>query len=305
MFHYTIIQWLFFFYLYSFFGWCFESTYVSIKSKRVINRGFMRGPFLPLYGSGAMMMLIVSRPFVGNIVLVYLAGCVGATALEYVTGVAMEALFNVRYWDYTPKKFNFQGHICLSSTLTWGFFTVAMTTWVQKPVERCVFKIPPHPLQIITLILTVVIVTDFTLAFKEAMDLRDILIKMENAKYEMSLMQKRLDMMIALATEQKDQKVQGITERYEELQNSLENKFGTLKGYIQDKPSAYLESIRDEVAELRGRYGHVKEAITASKLMNFYHRDVIRNNPDMVSRRFKDSFEEIKKVAYSKRENHK
>ena len=56
MYHYTAIQWLFFFYFYCFFGWCFESTYVSIKSRKLVNRGFMRGPFLPLYGSGAIMM---------------------------------------------------------------------------------------------------------------------------------------------------------------------------------------------------------------------------------------------------------
>ena len=59
MYHYTAIQWLFFFYFYCFFGWCFESTYVSIKSRKLVNRGFMRGPFLPLYGSGAIMMLVV------------------------------------------------------------------------------------------------------------------------------------------------------------------------------------------------------------------------------------------------------
>ena len=63
MYSYTIVQWLFFFYFYCFFGWCFESTYVSLKEKRLVNRGFMRGPFLPLYGSGGIMMLVVSAPF--------------------------------------------------------------------------------------------------------------------------------------------------------------------------------------------------------------------------------------------------
>lgn len=90
--HYTIVHWLSFFYIYCFLGWCFESTYVSIKSKKLVNRGFMRGPFLPLYGSGAMMMYVVSLPFQSNIVLTYIAGVVGATALEYITGVLMEML---------------------------------------------------------------------------------------------------------------------------------------------------------------------------------------------------------------------
>ena len=65
MYNYSVSQWLFFFYFYCFFGWCFESTYVSLKQKPIhfVNRGFMRGPYLPLYGTGAIMMLVVSAPF--------------------------------------------------------------------------------------------------------------------------------------------------------------------------------------------------------------------------------------------------
>ena len=66
---YTALQWLFFFYLYSFIGWCYESAYVSIRKRRWVNRGFMRGPMLPLYGSGAVMMLVVSAPFQDSIIL--------------------------------------------------------------------------------------------------------------------------------------------------------------------------------------------------------------------------------------------
>ena len=121
---YTWIQWLFFFFFYSFFGWCFESTYVSLHEKRFVNRGFIRGPFLPLYGTGALMMLIVSMPFQDNLILTYVAGCVGATVLEYITGVLMETLFKVRYWDYSDKKFNINGYICLGSSIAWGFLTI-------------------------------------------------------------------------------------------------------------------------------------------------------------------------------------
>ena len=69
MYPYTMTQWLFLFYFYCFLGWCVEATYVSLKEKppHWINRGFIRGPFLPLYGSGAIMMLVVSAPFQHNI----------------------------------------------------------------------------------------------------------------------------------------------------------------------------------------------------------------------------------------------
>ena len=202
MYHYTAIQWLFFFYFYCFFGWCFESTYVSIKSRKLVNRGFMRGPFLPLYGSGAIMMLVVSMPFQDNLVLVYIAGCIGATVLEYVTGVTMEALFKVRYWDYSKNKFNFQGHICLGSSLAWGGLTILMTEFIHKPIEHLVLSIPDSILTPVTLLLTALIGADFALSFKAALDLRDVLEKMEKAKEDMLRIQKRLDVIIAVTSEQ-------------------------------------------------------------------------------------------------------
>ena len=82
---YTTVDWLMFFYIYCFLGWCFESTYVSIQHKKWVNRGFMRGPFLPLYGSGAVIMLFVTSPVRGNVFLTFLFGAVGATILEYFT----------------------------------------------------------------------------------------------------------------------------------------------------------------------------------------------------------------------------
>ena len=98
MYTYTWYQWLAFFYVYCFLGWIFESTYVSLKQKRLVNRGFLRLPMLPLYGSGAVMMLWVSLPVRDSLPLVYISGFIAATALEYVTGAVMERLFKVRYW---------------------------------------------------------------------------------------------------------------------------------------------------------------------------------------------------------------
>ena len=130
----------------------------------------MRGPFLPLYGSGAIMMLVVSMPFQDNLVMVYIAGCIGATVLEYVTGVTMEALFKVRYWDYSKNKFNFQGHICLGSSLAWGGLTILMTEFIHKPIEHLVLSIPDSILTPVTLVLTALIGADFALSFKAALE---------------------------------------------------------------------------------------------------------------------------------------
>ena len=195
---YTFFQWLLFFYFYCFAGWCFESTYVSLKTRKLTNRGFMRGPFLPIYGSGAIIMLFASIPFKENLVLTYFAGAIAATLLEYVTGVSMEAIFKVRYWDYSNQKFNFQGHICLSSTIAWGFLTLLLTNVLHTPVESFVLGIPEKVTEGVAFVLTIFIAADFALSFKAALDLRDILVRMEKIKEDVTIMQKRLDVIVAV-----------------------------------------------------------------------------------------------------------
>lgn len=304
MYHYTIIQWLFFFYFYCFFGWVFESTFVSVKSRKFVNRGFMRGPFLPIYGSGAIMMLVVSMPFQDNILLTYFAGCIGATALELVTGMTMEALFKVRYWDYSNQKFHYKGHICLSSTIAWGFLTILMTEFVHKGVEKIVLAIPSLLLSILTIIITVCIVSDFTLSFKAALDLRDVLVGLEKAKDEMERIQRRLDVLIAVANDEIETLKQERGLRVDELMESVEAKFDAVKERIRINPSEFVDDVREEISELRSKYLVEKEHRLQFKgLKDFYQRSLIKGNPTMRSKRFEEALEELKKAVeeYKKR----
>lgn len=302
MYHYTMIQWLFFFYFYCFFGWCFESAYVSIKSRELTNRGFMRGPFLLLYGSGAIMMLVVSMPFQDNVFLVYIAGCVGATVLEYVTGVTMEALFKVRYWDYSQNKFNFQGHICLGTSLAWGFLTILMTELIHVPVERAVFSIPGQVLAVVTVILSVWVVADFALSFKAAIDLRDLLVKMEKTKEELVHIHKRLDVIIALTGESLEEKKGAFVESMDDLKNGIERKLENLKDIAVSKPSEYLESVREELAELKTKYTvNIEVRSRLSAIRDFFQRDLLRSNPTMTSDRYSEALEELKKAVARKK----
>lgn len=90
---YTTGQWVLLFFFYCFCGWVWESCYVSICQSRWVNRGFLNGPLLPIYGFGAIIILFATLPVEDNLYLVWLFGMLAATALEYVTGAAMEALF--------------------------------------------------------------------------------------------------------------------------------------------------------------------------------------------------------------------
>ena len=302
MFNYIPIQWLFLFYLYSFAGWCWETLYVSILEKRFVNRGFMRGPFLPLYGTCGIMMLIVSRPYYDNIFLLYIAGCIGATAIELFTGVLMEALFKVRYWTYSHKKFNFKGYICLESSLFWGVPTVVFTHYLQLPIEKMMMMIPYRALSIVTILLTAYISFDFAVAFRTAIELRDVLIYMEKAKAEMEKMQKRLEVLISTKGEEVKE---GIGSRLDVLTSTLDKTFNAAKEKISLNPSAYVNEVKDEIFELYTKYRIITERFTPRPVKSFFewykNRTLLDTNMD--SEEFKASLEELKERASRSRGN--
>lgn len=135
---YSAAQWLLVFYLYCMLGWCFESTVVSVGQRRLVNRGFLRGPMLPIYGFGAVILLHVSLPLKQHPVWLYLASMIAATVFEYIVGVVMEKIFKVKYWDYSKQRFQFQGYICLRSSLCWGFLGLILTSVIHPPIEKLV-----------------------------------------------------------------------------------------------------------------------------------------------------------------------
>lgn len=316
MFSYSIMQWLFIFYFYCFFGWCFESAYVSLKKRKWVNRGFMKGPFLPLYGSGAVMMLVVSRPFLNHWWAVYIAGCIGATVLEYITGVVMEALFKVRYWDYSNQPFNFQGHICLGSSLAWGGLTLFMNYGIHRPIEAFVLAIPSNILTILTILLTIYIVGDFVLSFKAALDLRDILVRMEKVKEEFLRVQKRLDVMIAVAGEEWDQKKDDIKDaltesigrtkdafsdklKVDDLKEGIETRLSALKEMLKKRTEDIPENAKEEIMDLNAEYKmNAASHERLGSLRSLNRR--IRNNPTMSSKKYREALDELKKRASEK-----
>ncbi|MFR5731205.1 MAG: putative ABC transporter permease [Clostridium sp.] len=197
MYTYAWYHWLTFFYIYCFFGWIFESTYVSLKQHHFVNRGFLRLPMLPLYGTGAVMMLWVSLPVKDNLLLVYCSGVVAATLLEYVTGYIMERLFKVRYWDYSSQKFNLHGYICLTSSIAWGFLTIFMTEIIHRPIERFVLNLPPSLEWCLLGIVSGCFVMDTIQSTREALSLAKTLESVSKLRADLEEMQVQLALLKA------------------------------------------------------------------------------------------------------------
>ena len=201
MYTYAWYHWITFFFFYCFFGWIFESAYVSLKSGHFVNRGFLRLPMLPLYGTGAVMMLWVSLPVKDNLLLVYLSGVVAATILEYVTGYVMERLFKVKYWDYSNQRFNLHGYICLTSSIAWGFLTILMTEVIHRPVERLVLGMNPVVEFAFIGITGAMFIADSVQSTREALDLARALEAMTRMRVELEELQVQIALLKAEAAD--------------------------------------------------------------------------------------------------------
>lgn len=129
------------FIVYSMLGWLVESIYMSICNKKLTNRGFAKGPFCPIYGFGAVAGYIILSPLAGNYVALYFAGAIIATIFEYLVGKMMIFLLGDLWWDYNEKPFNFQGIICLESTLAWGLYAVIIIGFLNGKIIELIDKV--------------------------------------------------------------------------------------------------------------------------------------------------------------------
>ncbi|MDO5845983.1 MAG: hypothetical protein Q4Q04_03560 [Methanocorpusculum sp.] len=146
-----VSDYLLWFFIYSFLGWVWETTYCSILEGRFINRGFLNGPIIPIYGCGAVLVMLAAE--IGgmvfpadmpalNIPTVFFGGMILCTVLEYITAVILETLFHIRWWDYSTERFNFQGRICLKSALFFGLLSVLIVTVIHPLISGATDGIP-------------------------------------------------------------------------------------------------------------------------------------------------------------------
>lgn len=158
------------FVVYSVLGWFVESVYMSFCNRKITNRGFAKSPFCPIYGFGAVAGYIILGPMKGQYIKVYLAGAFLATVFEYIVGKSMIALFGQLWWDYNNKPFNFQGILCLESTIAWGFYALGIVHILHTQVYRIIDLVNMDTgilvIKIIFLILTFDYIIQLIHAFK-------------------------------------------------------------------------------------------------------------------------------------------
>jgi uncharacterized membrane protein len=169
MLNFNFYNLIYFFAFYSFSGWCLEVLYYFKNERRFVNRGFLHGPFCPIYGFGVVFLVTFFDAYKDNILLLFFLGFFFTSVLEYFTGLFLEKTFKSKWWDYTDDPFNIQGYVCLPYSLLWGAGEVIIVNIVHPAIINVVENIPHTFGEIFISMIIIYLIIDFTLTIASLM----------------------------------------------------------------------------------------------------------------------------------------
>ncbi len=158
-----------FFCTYCFIGWVYESTVESVMNKKLINRGFLRGPFIPIYGEGAIIAIFLLSPFeqdLPEIALFFIGGTV-ACILEYVVSFVLERRFGKRWWDYSSWPLNINGRVCLFGFIAFGVLIVVLLRFLHPAIADFYTSLPEWMVYLMSIVLLCWIGADTVMKLRE------------------------------------------------------------------------------------------------------------------------------------------
>ena len=153
------------FLIYSFIGWIVEVSAFLIQDHKFVNRGFLIGPVVPIYGTGGILITILLTKYQSDPIVLFCMAVIVCSILEYLTSYIMEKIFKTRWWDYSNKKFNINGRICLSNLIVFGIMGLVMVYLINPFLINILNKIDPILLKCVVSILMVLFIIDFFVSF--------------------------------------------------------------------------------------------------------------------------------------------
>lgn len=173
-----------YFIIYSFLGWVCECLYCSYLEKKIINRGFVNGPFCPIYGFGALAIFKMLSPFTNSYLTVFFAGMIITSIIEYIASYVLEKLFQTTWWDYSDYPYNLNGRICLKNSVLFGLMTVALHFFVHPTISSFVGRLSFNSMRIIAFAFTLLFFLDFSETIYSILRLNNKLKTLEIIKEE-------------------------------------------------------------------------------------------------------------------------
>ncbi len=307
MYSYSLTQWVLFFFWYCFLGWIWECLFVSVKRAwknkkwEFVNRGFLHGPLIPIYGFAAIAILLTTIQLRENIVAIYVIGALTATLFELVTGTLMERLFKVKYWDYSDLPLNYNGHICLFVSIFWGVFSVLLVQVIHVPAETLLLQAPAFPCEIAAFSLMAVFAYDTAISFNEAMDLREVLESLSENNETVKRLERRFDSVVAFTPvpdidDLRDMKLsakESVIYNVERLRWKNEERINRIKEYIQ---LPEFEELPDRKELLEKLELHRKRIMEKSNKQFLHAMNQLKRNPGARSEKYQEMLDLLNEV---------
>lgn len=222
--------------IYSFFGFITETLYTSILNHSFQDRGFLTLPLIPIYGFGAMIALYLLKPFTYKPVLLFVLSIVITSSLEYVTSYVMDKVFHMRWWDYSDKKFNIKGRVCLRNSFLFGVLSLALVYFIHPKMETWVVQIDANVLSQVTTMMMVLVSFDFIHSILFSLKFSSVFRNLQSTKenYPSS----RMDSL---------EKIESIVSELKDNINALEHRL--LKKYpvLKEDLLSILEELKDNL----------------------------------------------------------
>ena len=242
----NVLNIFFYLLLYSFIGWVLESIFKSFLEKQLVNSGFLKGPFCPIYGFGALIMLLTLNWLKGNIVLLFIISFFVLTICEYIAGFVLEKVFKTKYWDYTDNFFNINGRVCLMNSIFWGILGVVFINYVNPFVEEKIALIPHDVLLYSTIIIYIFVVIDIIITTIKTIKIGDTVKKINELGDKIKLM---LNKVKEHHKESKDEDEKAIAKLKEEQSKLKLNLYKTVKRLKLAFPTMKSETISNFLNE--------------------------------------------------------
>ena len=171
------------FWTFSIIGWLMEVVVCSFTDKRLVNRGFLIGPYCPIYGFGAIIMLLLT-PYKEHVFVLFILALVLCSVLEYLTSFIMEKFFKVRWWDYSNDSFNINGRICLRNAIAFGALGVLFTKYLNPIFMYGINSLSIKTIQIISIIVFIITTLDIIVSLKAMNSVKNFVIKNKEKFYK-------------------------------------------------------------------------------------------------------------------------
>lgn len=176
----TLSEWFLFFIGYAFLGWAIEVIGFLINQKKFVNRGFLIGPYCPIYGFGGIIMTLTLTQYYDHPITLFVMGMFECAALEYFTSYIMEKLFNARWWDYNKYKYNINGRICLETMIPFGLLGCVAIYLVNPLLNKWLSLMNLEVIDILAIIMLVIFLIDIIVSVKVIDSIKKAAIQFKN-----------------------------------------------------------------------------------------------------------------------------